>query len=107
MPICAASMAWSLSNAGKSLRANTPQPLVYKILAWSQFALVGIVLVALLVTFAVNEGNSNKLDLVYAVLPWLVISGGLYVSAAITASRSVTVAAVVLVASIGCSFAAF
>jgi len=69
--------------------------------------LVGIVLVALLVTFAVNEGNSNKLDLVYAVLPWLVISGGLYVSAAITASRSVTVAAVVLVASIGCSFAAF
>ena len=107
MPICATLMAWSILNAGKSLRANTPQPLLFKILAWSQFALVGVVLIALLVTFVVNEGGTNKLDLVYAAIPWLVVSGALYVSAAIAASRSTTVTAVVLVASILCSFAAF
>jgi 4-amino-4-deoxy-L-arabinose transferase-like glycosyltransferase len=108
MPICAAVMAWSLLNVGKSLHANTVQPLKFKILAWSQFALVGVFLVALLVTLVKqNEDDSNKLNLIYAALPWLVVSAAFYATAAIAASRNITVSAVVLIASILCTFGAF
>jgi hypothetical protein len=54
-----------------------------------------------------NQDNTDKLNLIYAALPWLAVSGTVYATAAIAASRNITVSTVLLVAAILCSLAAF
>lgn len=100
LPLCAAPMAWSMLGAFDSARGKATQSRRFQFLVWGQFAMLGILLVAVIGSHVFSLENSGANIMIYQMIPWLVIAGGFYVTAAMVLNRSLAAAFAALVGTV-------
>jgi len=97
VPLCAALMAWTLLGALDSVRAVNAWPRRFKLLAWSQLALAGVMSVAVFVAQAYSMSASGPGILQSDALAWLVMAGASYALAIVMVKRNLASAFAALV----------